>query len=159
MSTKSFRHVLISFATITILLNLLTNPLASSTQLIEDTNINNESYENEFLKITFLISQNDTTVPDNTTTTTESDTDETNTTTTVEFPEWKNPFVDDNLYYPFALIFSLLGIFSSIWLVFFVETSKERTIRERIIGSAIRLVIMSIFLGLALHYWILFGPI
>ena len=71
----------------------------------------------------------------------------------------KSIYFDDNLYYPFALIFSVLGILSTLWLVFFVETSKDRTIRERIIGSSIRLILMSLFLGLALHFWILFEPI
>jgi len=108
----------------------------------------------------------DTAIATNTTTTTT--TEETNTTDTIDYPPW-DPHInvfgtdiylfDTNLYYGLALIFSILGILSTLWLVFFVETSKDRTIRERIIGSTIRIVIMSIFLGLALHFWILFEPI
>lgn len=158
MSTKRFRHILISLATISILCNLLTNPLTSATPLYEDTGLNDTSENNAFPAIVFSIAQNDTRPTDLTNTTTVPETTDTNTTTD-EFPDWTNPFVDDNLYYPFALIFSILGIFSAIWLVFFVETSKERTIRERILGSTIRLIVMSIFLGLAIHYWYLFQPI
>jgi hypothetical protein len=84
--------------------------------------------------------------------------DDTNTTESISFVPWLPFFVDENLYYPFAVFFSVLGIFSTLWLIFFVETSKDRTIRERIIGSTIRLVFMSVFLGLAIHYWILFEP-
>ncbi|MFX0085098.1 MAG: hypothetical protein ACFFAU_05460 [Candidatus Hodarchaeota archaeon] len=109
-------------------------------------------------KLPMAIAQNDTT---NTTTITPTTTAEetTNTTTTELYSPWESPFVNEDLYYPLALIFSILGIFSALWLIFFVETSKERTFRERIVGSAIRLVIMSILLGFALHYWILFEPI
>ena len=121
------------------------------------------------IKIPKAISQGNTTTGTTTNATTETmePTEETNVTDTDEYPPWKpnipffgNPiYFDANLFYPLALIFSVLGILSTLWLVFFVETSKERTIRERIIGSTIRLVLMSLFLGLALHFWILFEPI
>lgn len=127
------------------------------------------------IKILRAVSQDDTTntttsppdtaLPTNTTT---RETEETNTTDTTDYPPW-DPHInvfgtdiylfDTNLYYGLALIFSILGILSTLWLIFFVETSKDRTIRERMIGSTIRIVIMSIFLGLALHFWILFEPI
>jgi len=94
----------------------------------------------------------------NTTSTTSTTTD-TSTTDTEAYSPWTSPFVNESLYYPLAIVFSILGIFSALWLIFFVETSRERTIRERIIGSAIRLVLMSVLLGFALHYWILFEPI
>lgn len=118
------------------------------------------------IKMPKAISQDNTTAETQTNTTTQT-TEGTNVTDTEEFPPWKpninffgNPiYFDENLYYPFALIFSVLGILSTLWLVFFVETSKDRTIRERIIGSTIRLIFMSLFLGLALHFWLLFEPI
>ncbi|MHA1206390.1 MAG: hypothetical protein ACTSSO_02340, partial [Candidatus Hodarchaeales archaeon] len=87
--------------------------------------------------------------------------DNTSTETTTEeddFPAWK-PVIGEDLYYPLAFLFSLLGISAIIWLIFFVETSKERTVRERIIGTSIRLIVMSICIGIALHFWILFQPI
>ncbi len=90
--------------------------------------------------------------------TTTDDTDETSTTTEDGFSGF-SPFIEEGLYYPLALLFSILGISSTIWLIFFVETSKERTIRERIIGTTIRLIVMSICVGLAIHFWILFEPI
>ena len=103
------------------------------------------------------VSQDNTT---NTTTTATTTTEETNTTDTSKTsPPWKPYLVDETTYYPLALIFSALGILSAIWLIFFVETSKDRTIRERIIGTFIRLILMSLLLGIAIHYWILFEPI
>ncbi len=84
--------------------------------------------------------------------------DDTSTTEEEVFPGWK-PAIGEDMYYPLAILFSILGISAIIWLIFFVETSKERTVRERIIGTAIRLIAMSIFVGLALHFWILFQPI
>jgi hypothetical protein len=102
-------------------------------------------------KLPFAIAQN-------TTNTTSTTTDTSSTDTEVGSP-WTSPFVNESLYYPLAIVFSILGIFSALWLIFFVETSRERTIRERIIGSGIRLVVMSVLLGFALHYWILFEPI
>jgi hypothetical protein len=103
------------------------------------------------------ISQDDNTTTTNTTTTTDTTTTE-DKNTTQSFTPWK-PFIEASMYYPLALIFSVLGILSTLWLIFFVETSKDRTIRERIFGSTIRLIVMSILLGLALHFWILFEPI
>lgn len=91
---------------------------------------------------------------ENETTTTE----EVDNTTVEELPSFRLPISGD-LYYPLALVFSILGIFSVLWLVYFVETSKERTVRERVIGSGIRLIIMSITLGFAIHFWLLFGLI
>lgn len=121
----------------------------------EKSNIESSVFIIEF-KIPLSVLQTNTT--DETTTTNETTT-LTNTTETKTRPPWKPFFVDENLYYPLALVFSVLGIFSALWLIFFVETSKERSLRERFIGSTIRLVIMSLCLGIALHFWILFEPI
>jgi hypothetical protein len=133
---------------------------------IDQWNASYQSYNGEnddktnsikYFIIPMAVSQDNETDVTNTTTTTT--TDETNTTdSTDDLTPWK-PIISESLYYPLALIFSLLGILSTLWLVFFVETSKDRTIRERIIGSTIRLILMSLFLGLALHFWILFEPI
>ncbi len=115
------------------------------------------------IKIPRAVSQDNTTNETDTTNTTTADTtsttESTNATDTTDFPPWNPYLVDENLYYPLALVFSVLGILSTLWLVFFVETSKDRTIRERIIGSSVRLIFMSLFLGLSLHFWILFEPI
>ncbi|MFW9780118.1 MAG: hypothetical protein ACFFE8_14805 [Candidatus Heimdallarchaeota archaeon] len=112
------------------------------------------------IKLPLVIGQENTTDTTNTTTpTTTSTTGDTNTTTVAGRPGPWNPILDPGLYFPLALVFSILGIFSAIWLIFFVETSQDRTIRERLIGSTIRLVTMSILLGLAIHFWLLFEPI
>ncbi|UCG89728.1 MAG: hypothetical protein JSU57_04430 [Candidatus Heimdallarchaeota archaeon] len=182
MPLKHIRCLSICIISVIILINVVSSSMIFSVQNSENDQY--PSYKGKYasetdissfeIKIKKVVLQDDitntTTTPTNTTTTntTAITTEETNTTDTAEFPPW-DPHInifgtdvylfDTNLYYGLALIFSILGILSTLWLVFFVETSKDRTIRERIIGSAIRLVFMSLFLGLALHFWILFEPI
>ena len=108
--------------------------------------------------IHLAVTQNETTTTETSNTSTLTTTEETNTTTTQAFKSWHS-LIDDGLYYPLALIFSLLGILSTIWLIFFVETSKDRTLRERLIGTSIRLVVMAVCVGLGIHFWLLFEPI
>jgi hypothetical protein len=117
------------------------------------------------IRVPMAVSQENTTnetATTNTTATSTTTTESTNAideTDTTDLPSWNPYLVDENLYYPLALVCSILGILSTLWLIFFVETSKDRTIRERIIGSSVRLIFMSLFLGLSLHFWILFEPI
>ena len=167
------RRLIISFISMVILSNVISSSLFFTSQNfisessqcdVEDDNSQFHSFAIE-IKLPRAISQDNTTTETslNTTTTTETS----NITESEEYPPWRpninffgNPiYFDANMYFYLALIFSGLGILSTLWLIFFVETSKERTIRERIIGSTIRLILMSIFLGLALHFWILFEPI
>jgi hypothetical protein len=172
MSPNLAQCLTISFVSMIILSNVIPSSL-----IFTSHNIINESSQSDIeegtsqlhdlfeIKLPRAIFQDNTTQETSTNTTTET-TEGTNETDTEEFPPWKpninffgNPiYFDENLYYPLALIFSVLGILSTLWLIFFVETSKERTIRERVIGSSIRLILMSICLGLALHFWILFEP-
>jgi len=142
------------------------NFISESSQCdVEDDNSQFRSFTIE-IKLPRAISQDNTTTETSTNATTATS-ETSNITETEEYPPWKPHinifgnliYFDANMYFYFALIFSVLGILSTLWLIFFVETSKERTIRERIIGSTIRLILMSIFLGLALHFWILFEPI
>ncbi|MHA1966850.1 MAG: hypothetical protein ACW964_03495 [Candidatus Hodarchaeales archaeon] len=166
MVSRSYRCLLIIVIAFSVINSVFSNSIVLSTQDSLDYSsksvADQESLENAFPMIEFqlpkAIAQNDTTNATTTTTTTTSDETTNDTDTKIHSP-WESPFVNEDLYYPLALLFSVLGIFSVLWLIFFVETSKERTIRERIIGSAIRLVIMSLLLGFALHYWILFEPI
>lgn len=166
MTSRSYRCLYTSFIAFSILIGVFSNSLINIKQgslSYQDWIILNEDSSDQTIpkiefKLPLAIAQNDTTNTTTTDTTTEEITN-TTTTTTQLFSPWESPFVNEDLYYPLALIFSILGISSALWLIFFVETSKERTIRERIIGSAIRLVIMSLLLGFALHYWILFEPI
>lgn len=159
------QHLLINFIMISILVTIVSSSI-SFVAFIDQWNTSYQSYniENndsstsfEYFRIPMAVSQDNETDVTNTTTTTT--TEETNATdSTDDLTPWK-PIISESLYYPLALIFSLLGILSTLWLVFFVETSRDRTIRERIIGTTIRLFLMSLFLGLALHFWILFEPI
>ena len=145
MTSKGIRHFTICLFAVTLLASFISISLSVSQQEIPlyypQTTEEGSGFQNDNLKFKLL-------QEDNSTTTTEED----------EFPAWK-PAIAADMYYPLALIFSILGIFSIIWLIFFVETSRERTIRERIIGTSIRLVIMSICVGIAIHFWILFRPI
>ncbi len=160
MPPKSFQHLFTIIFTLNVLFCVFINPVIYTSLESWNTLDSYEDRDNHSpyasIKILKAVSQDNTT---NTTTVVTTTTEETNTTDTKTSPPW-NPFlVDETTYYPLALIFSALGILSTIWLIFFVETSKDRTIRERIIGSLIRLILMSLFLGIAIHYWILFEPI
>ncbi len=146
MTSKGIRYFTICLFTITLLASFVSVSLSVSQQenpLYEPQTVEEGSgFQIEYLE--FRILQDNT----STETTTEED----------DFPAWK-PMIGEDLYYPLALLFSVLGISAIIWLIFFVETSKERTVRERIIGTTIRLITMSVTIGLALHFWILFQPI
>lgn len=146
MTTKGIRQIIFCLFFLTTISACISTPMLTNDQ--ESTNklsIELVDCQNQFVaEIEFNLLQDDTT---------------TETTTTEEDFSGLTPFIDEGLYYPLALLFSVLGISSTIWLIFFVETSKERTIRERIIGTTIRLIVMSICVGLAIHFWILFEPI
>jgi hypothetical protein len=153
MTFKGIRYIIIFLFAITIVSGVI-SPLLSDFQ--HTTANNNELAADKEVRISkldigFKILQTNTT-------TTENTTEETTTTEDDDFNAWK-PFIGEGLYYPLALLFSFLGIFSTGWLIFFVETSKERTIRDRIIGTTIRLIVMGIFVGLAIHFWVLFEPL
>ncbi len=146
MTSKGIRYFTICLFTITLLASFVSVSLSVSQQenpLYQPQTIEEGSvFQIEYLEFRIL--------EDNTSTETTTEED--------ALPAWK-PVIGEDLYYPLALLFSLLGISAIIWLIFFVETSKERTVRERIIGTSIRLIAMSICLGFALHFWILFQPI
>jgi len=156
MTSKGIRHFAICLLAVTLLASFISVPLSVSQQEIPlyapQTTEEGSGFQIE--KLEFKILQDNT----STTTTTDEETSETTTTEEDDFPAWK-PTIGEDMYYPLALLFSILGISAIIWLIFFVETSKERTIRERIIGTTIRLIAMSVFVGLAIHFWILFQPI
>ena len=143
MTSKGIRHFTICLFAVTLLASFISVSLSVSQQEIplDAPQTIEEGRGFQFENIEFRILQDDTS-------TTEED----------EYPAWK-PAIGEDMYYPLALLFSILGISAIIWLIFFVETSKERTIRERIIGTTIRLIVMSIFVGFAIHFWILFQPI
>ena len=143
MTSKGIRHFTICLFAVTLLASFISVSLSVSQQEIplDAPQTIEEGRGFQFENIEFRILQDDTS-------TTEED----------EYPAWK-PAIGEDMYYPLALLFSILGISAIIWLIFFVETSKERTIRERIIGTTIRLIVMSIFVGFAIHFWVLFQPI
>ncbi|MHA1940856.1 MAG: hypothetical protein ACXACP_07505 [Candidatus Hodarchaeales archaeon] len=147
MTAKGIRLIILCLFFLTMVSGIISTPMLANNK--ESTNHGSSEMiiqQNQLEeKIQFHLLQ------DNTTTETTDETDETFSGLT--------PFIDEGLYYPLALLFSILGISSTIWLIFFVETSKERTIRDRIIGTTIRLIVMSICVGLAIHFWILFEPI
>ncbi len=156
MTSKGIRYFTICLFAVTLLASFVSVSLSFSQQEIPlyapQTIEEGSGFQIENLEFRIL--------EDNTSTTTTADEETSETTTTKEedYPGWK-PAIGEDMYYPLALLFSILGISAIIWLIFFVETSKERTVRERIIGTTIRLIAMSIFVGLAIHFWILFQPI
>lgn len=166
MFSKSFKYHLFSLISMSAFLSFLINPVSPLpfTSINESPEYINSSSSEEFslfpseVIIHLAVTQNETTTTETSTTSTLTTTEETNTTTTKGFKSWHS-LLDDGLYYPLALIFSLLGILSTIWLIFFVETSKDRTLRERLIGTSIRLVVMAVCVGLGIHFWLLFEPI
>jgi hypothetical protein len=164
MSTKTFSRVFIKILPLIILASLILSPypVLITSRNLEARDSSHYLRTNDFqsINLPLVIAQENTTDITNTTTpTTTSEPEDTNTTTDAGGPGPWSPIVDPGLYFPLALVFSILGVLSTIWLIFFVETSQDRTIRERLIGSAIRLIAMSVFLGIAIHFWLLFEPI
>jgi hypothetical protein len=160
MISKGIRHIAICLFALTLFTMFVITPVSTYQQEIR----NNEQVstvqgtESSLFSISYNILQETNDTTDTTDTTETTETTETSETSEDEFSGWA-PFIDKGLYYPLALLFSFGGIFSVFWLIFFVETSKDRTIRERIIGTTIRLIIMCILTGFAIHFWILFEPI
>ena len=62
---------------------------------------------------------------------------------------WAPPIPQD-LYFPIGLIFTLIGLFSVAWLIFYIENSRDLPRPDRILGILFRLVILSLFLGFGL---------
>ncbi|OLS19550.1 MAG: hypothetical protein HeimC3_44970 [Candidatus Heimdallarchaeota archaeon LC_3] len=62
---------------------------------------------------------------------------------------WAPPIPQD-LYFPIGFIFTLIGLFSVAWLLFYLEHSRDLPRPDRTIGILFRLLIMSLFLGFGL---------
>ena len=160
MTSKGIRHIAICLFALTLFTVFFMTPISAYQQENGENNqllVASET-ETPVFFISFNILQNTTDTTDTTDTTEITETTET-TETSEDLFSGLVPIIDEGLYYPFALLFSFGAIFSVFWLIFFVETSKQRTIRERIIGTTIRLIVMCILSGLAIHFWILFEPI
>jgi hypothetical protein len=65
--------------------------------------------------------------------------------------------VSPEFYFLFAIIFSALGIFCFFWLIFFLETSRDLSNKDRIIGLFIRLVLFAFTAGTGLLFLNLVG--
>ena len=65
--------------------------------------------------------------------------------------------VDPNFYFLLAIIFSIIGIFCFFWMIFFLETSRDLSNKDRVIGLFIRLVLFSFTGGAALLFLNLVG--
>ena len=64
-----------------------------------------------------------------------------------------NPPLPADLYLLFAFLFTIIGIAAFLWMIFFVETSRDLSRKDRILGLANRVIISSITLGFALTFW------
>lgn len=67
------------------------------------------------------------------------------------------PPLPADLYFLFAFIFTCIGIFAFLWLIFFVETSRDLARKDRILGLTNRLLVSSFSLACAVLFWNLFG--
>ena len=65
------------------------------------------------------------------------------------------PPIDQNLALLLAIVCTVVGICALLWLVFFTVYGRELPRREKITGTTIRLVIMSVFMGFGAHFWTL----
>lgn len=63
------------------------------------------------------------------------------------------PLINQNFALIFALVFTIIGISAILWLTFFVNHGRELPRKDKITGTTIRLLTMSISLGLAFHFW------
>lgn len=64
-----------------------------------------------------------------------------------------NPPLPIDLYWAFTFIFTVVGIAAFVWLIFFIETSRDLSKRDRIVGLANRILTASLSLGIALTFW------
>jgi len=55
--------------------------------------------------------------------------------------------VDPNFYFILAVIFSAIAIFCFFWMIFFLETSRDLSNKDRIVGLFIRLLLFSLTAG------------
>ena len=61
--------------------------------------------------------------------------------------------LDPEFHIWFGVAFFVLGLLAAVWLIVFTEiSSKELLPREKAIGYAIRLIIVSLLLGIGLHF-------
>ena len=65
--------------------------------------------------------------------------------------------VDPNFYLLIAVIFSIIAIFCFFWMIFFLETSRDLSNKDRIIGLFIRLILFSFTAGTAYMFLNLVG--
>ncbi|MHA2362759.1 MAG: hypothetical protein ACXAC7_02290 [Candidatus Hodarchaeales archaeon] len=64
-----------------------------------------------------------------------------------------NPIIPGNFILPLALLCTSIGILAFIWLLFYIEHSRDLSRKDRIIGTLIRLIVMSITLGLGIFFF------
>jgi len=68
-----------------------------------------------------------------------------------------NTPISPELFFPLAFIFSILGIFGFLWLLFFLENSRDLSNRERVFGLITRLLFFAFCSSVGLLFWNLVG--
>ena len=66
-----------------------------------------------------------------------------------------NPIIPADLFFFFAFLGAIVGIFAFLWLLFYIEHSRDLSRRDRVVGTLIRLVTMSISLGSGVFFFTL----
>lgn len=65
--------------------------------------------------------------------------------------------VSPDFYFILALTFTVIGIASFFWMMFFLETSRDLSNKDRVIGLLFRLILFSLTGGAALVFINLVG--
>lgn len=66
-----------------------------------------------------------------------------------------DPVISADLYLPLALLGTIIGLLALIWLLFYVDHSRDLSRRDRIVGTFMRLITMSISLGFGIFFFTL----
>ncbi|MFX0094335.1 MAG: hypothetical protein ACFFBD_21540 [Candidatus Hodarchaeota archaeon] len=70
-----------------------------------------------------------------------------------------NYLIDPGFFGWIALILCLFGVGALIWLIIWVENSQDMTMKGRLFGGILRAVLMALFLGWGLFFWLMYEAI
>ena len=65
--------------------------------------------------------------------------------------------VSPDFYFILAFVFTIIGVAAFFWMIFFLETSRDLSNKDRVVGLLIRLVVFSLTGGTALVFLNLVG--
>ena len=65
------------------------------------------------------------------------------------------PVLETGWFGPLAFLLLIIGGAAVLWLIVWVETSKDLPMKNRLVGAIIRLFVMAFFMGLGIHFYLL----